>query len=103
MQGLKKEFESSTVNNPSVFEPLRLYCSIEDVQEEPQSYFGHLQQLPILLSVLLVVIKSGIRIQFEVSRLKKCLNPTVVYSTGGCPGVSLTLCCFGFILRGDLY
>ena len=26
MKGLKKEFESSTVNEPSVFEPLRLYC-----------------------------------------------------------------------------
>ena len=26
MYGLKKEFESSTVNEPSVFEPLKLYC-----------------------------------------------------------------------------
>ena len=26
LQGLKKEFESSTVNEPSLFEPLRLYC-----------------------------------------------------------------------------
>ena len=26
MQGLNKEFESSTVNEPSVFEPMRLYC-----------------------------------------------------------------------------
>ena len=26
LQGLKKEFKSSTVNQPSVFEPLRLYC-----------------------------------------------------------------------------
>ena len=26
MKGLKKEFESSTVNEPSVFEPLGLYC-----------------------------------------------------------------------------
>ena len=26
LEGLKKEFESSTVNEPSVFEPLRFYC-----------------------------------------------------------------------------
>ena len=29
-------------------------------------HFGHLQQLPILLSVLLIVIKSGIGTQGEV-------------------------------------
>ena len=26
LEGLKKEFESSTVTEPSGFEPLRLYC-----------------------------------------------------------------------------
>ena len=28
LYGLKKEFESSTVNEPHVFEPLRLYCNM---------------------------------------------------------------------------
>ena len=34
--------------------------------------FNHLKQLPILLSVLLVEIKSGIGTKGEVSRLEKC-------------------------------
>ena len=31
MYGLKKEFESSTVNEQSGFEPLRLYCIYSDI------------------------------------------------------------------------
>ena len=29
-KGLKNEFETDVVNEPSVFEPLKFYCNLED-------------------------------------------------------------------------
>ena len=53
--------------------------------------FGHLQQLPILLSVLLVAIKSGVGIQGELIGCKSALNSPVVYSTDRSKVVVLVL------------
>ena len=33
-QGLKNKFETAVVNEPSVFEPLKFYCSIYDWMDE---------------------------------------------------------------------
>ena len=30
-KGLKNEFETAVVNEPSVFEPLKFYCSLENI------------------------------------------------------------------------
>ena len=31
-KGLRNEFETAVVNEPSVFEPLKFYCSIENIE-----------------------------------------------------------------------
>ena len=64
-------------------------------------------QLPILLSNLLVVIKSGIRTQGEVGWRKSALNPPMVYSTDRSkavvPVLILLFVALWFILRGHFF
>ena len=40
---MKKEFESSMVNEPSVFEPLRLYCIHFYIQQYPKDVYPDIE------------------------------------------------------------
>ena len=43
-KGLKKEFETAMVNEPSMFEPLKFYCTLHDSYTRKQPVSPHKQQ-----------------------------------------------------------
>ena len=72
-KGLKNEFETAVVNEPSVFEPLKFYCIPFPTQANPLKCTC-IKQAPVLRRQILIIPRCLLTTGWTVFILGQCLS-----------------------------
>ena len=53
---IQNEFETAVVNKPSVFEPLKIYCTCNSNEQSQYTFYGEIWNITLKLSELTLLI-----------------------------------------------